>query len=407
MEISKTKSVVFSVFLTILSFVVIEVGVRGYFYATTSNSYYLFFGMVIDESKHDNQQDGYFKFFPNKTLHQGTSSHSIPTRINSQGFRGRDFLLAKSEQRRVVAMGGSSTFGYYSRDEYTYPSMMQSYLNEPGETTERYEVINTGIPHMKTRHIVKMLVAEVLSFKPDVITLYTGCNDTWNLYSLYGDQTRQKEGKLVSKLNATKHILTSRSLAFNKVNDLYINSDVSSFRFKHKNADDGLNKIVTYLYATQKIDEESFEKLSNRVRDQYQSNLQQIAKLSQENAIELLFVKQKYSLNKLKGRSEAVSLPYASAGGYNEEVRMARERLQQQGWLWIEEASILTHAMLMDALEIVAKENNVRVVDGISALDESPEYLKSYVHLSEEGNAVLARVIAHSVAELFVDEKSI
>lgn len=102
MEISKTKSVVFSIFLTILSFVVIEMGVRAYFYAATSNSYYLFFGFVLDESKHDNQKDGDFKLFPGKTLHQGTTSHSIPTRINSHGFRGRDFSLAKSGDEELL-----------------------------------------------------------------------------------------------------------------------------------------------------------------------------------------------------------------------------------------------------------------------------------------------------------------
>jgi len=407
MGISKTKNVVFSVFLTVLFFTVIELCARVYFYATTFNSNHLLFGLVADESKHNNLKDGYFKFFPDKILYQGTSSHTIPTKINSHGFRGQDFSITKGEGRRVVAMGGSSTFGYYSRDDYTYPSIMQSYLNEPGKTTERYEVINVGIPHMQTRHIVKMLGAEVLSFKPDVITLYIGCNDTWHLYSLFETQARQNMGSVASFMTATKKKLIRRSLAFKKINDLFINSDVSSFRFKHKNADDGLNKTVTYLYTSEKIGKEDIAKFSKMVRDQYESNLQQIAEMSMENGIELLFVKQKYSLNKLRSRAESSSLPYASASSYYDEVKMAEERLQRQGWLWLEEASILTHAMLIEAMVMVAEKNHIRILDGISALDGNPEYLKSYVHLSEEGNAVLARLIADEVAKLFVIEKAL
>jgi len=406
-EISKTKSVIFSIFLTLLFLFVIEMGVRAYFYLTTSNSYYLFYGFVIDESEHDNQKEGYFKFFPNKDLRQGTTSHTIPTRINSHGFRGQDFSIDRDERRRIVTMGGSSTFGYYSRDEFTYPSIMQSYLNESDNTTERYEVINVGIPHMQTKHIVKMLEAEVLSFKPDVITLYSGCNDTWSLYGLFEAQTRQQAGRVISLVNAIKSRLLRRSLAFKKANDLYINSDVSSFRFKQKEVDDGLNKVVTYLYESHKIDKADFEKFSKTVRDQYLSNLQQIVNLSREHSIKLLFVKQKYTLNKLRTRAGADPLPYASASGYYEEVAMAEKRLEQQGWLWLEEASLLTHVMLMDAMAKVAEENGIRMVDGISALDGNPEYLKSYVHLSEEGNAVLARVIAEGVSELLSGEQAL
>ena len=59
--------------------------------------------------------------------------------------------------------------------------------------------------------------------------------------------------------------------------------------------------------------------------------------------------------------------------------------------------------MLMDALMQVAAERNLTVVDGIAALDQDPGYLKSYVHLSEKGNAVLAKAIADRVAELFAN----
>lgn len=405
-RISRTRAVIFSIFFTLLSFFLIEAGVRLYYYVTTSNSYYLFFGFVVDESKHNNQKAGYFKFLPGKNLHQGTSSHSIPTRINSQGFRGQDFSIIKGDRRRVVTMGGSSTFGYYSRDLFTYPAILQSILNQSAKTAERYEVINVGIPHMQSLNIVKMLEAEVLSFDPDLITLYTGCNDTWTLYRLYEAQNAQEAGRIISLINRLKTKLVRNSLAFHKANDWYINSSISAFTFKHREADDGLNKTVTYLYTSHKIGKRDYEKFSTEVRDQYASNLRQIAQLSSDNHIRLLFIKQKYSLSKLRSAGLEEPLPYASAKGYFEEVDMAAQRMQQQQWLWLEEASLLTHAMLMEALQRVAEENRIRVVDGIAALDADPVYLKSYVHLSEAGNAVLAEAIARNIPALFADTQS-
>ena len=387
--------------VTMAFFAMLETGYRVYFYATTLNSYYLLFGLATDISKHNNKQDGYFKFFPSKTLHQGTGSHSIPTQINSHGFRGQNFTTKKGDTIRIVAMGGSSTFGYYSRDQYTYPAQLQSFLNETSNLHKQYEVINTGIPHMQTKHIVKMLTAELLSFQPDLLTLYSACNDTWNLYSLYRKHTEKKVGKLTAALFTVKDFLIHHSLAFHKANSWYISSDFSSFRFKIRKTDSKLNKTTVQLFTSQKISKKEFNFFSATVLQEYKKNLQEIINISQKNNTPLLLIKQKYTLNKLQTRSRESTLPYAKANSYSEEVEMAKQRMQEQGWLWIEEASLLTHSSLTAALETIAKTNDIQLIDSISNFDKDPDNLVSYVHLSEKGNAVLAKTIGTQISQLF------
>ncbi len=48
---------------------------------------------------------------------------------------------------------------------------------------------------------------------------------------------------------------------------------------------------------------------------------------------------------------------------------------------------------LMQILDDLASEHDVPLVDGMAHTNENPEHLVSWVHLSEEGNASLARSI--------------
>jgi len=101
---------------------------------------------------------------------------------NSLGFRGPDFSPSKPPDTfRIICLGGSSTFGFHNRDDETYPYSLQSLFN--GDTREtRVEVINAGFPCYNTGSIVSLLENELMNYSPDLMTLYTGYNDTeWPL----------------------------------------------------------------------------------------------------------------------------------------------------------------------------------------------------------------------------------
>ena len=100
-------------------------------------------------SKHDNEKRGYFKFFPNETkyIRDIDSGAIFPIKINSHGFRGKDFSISKPDDVvRVLTLGASSTFGFFNKDDETYPYLLEQRLNKLCHGSKRFEVINFAIP---------------------------------------------------------------------------------------------------------------------------------------------------------------------------------------------------------------------------------------------------------------------
>ena len=65
--------------------------------------------------------------------------------------------------------------------------------------------------------------------------------------------------------------------------------------------------------------------------------------------------------------------------------------------------TLLIHSALMNTLAEVAAEHQLPVVDFIGVLDKHPEYFSSYVHLTEDGNAALAKEIADQISLQIAD----
>ena len=98
-------------------------------------------------------------------------------RINSLGFRGEDIELKKPEGvYRVVAIGGSTTFGVYLPWANTYPYYLQEELRER-LGTDRIEVINAGLTGSTAAESFHRLPTQVLPLDPDMVIVYHAFND--------------------------------------------------------------------------------------------------------------------------------------------------------------------------------------------------------------------------------------
>jgi len=67
---------------------------------------------------------GYSKYFPHEKKVTESPNHKelYPVRINNHGSRGDDFEAARAPGTvRILTLGASSTFGYYDRDDETFP----------------------------------------------------------------------------------------------------------------------------------------------------------------------------------------------------------------------------------------------------------------------------------------------
>jgi lysophospholipase L1-like esterase len=100
--------------------------------------------------------------------------------VNSLGFRGDEIAPRKPEGVfRIVALGGSTTFGYHNSipsTEETWPYKLERELRQrfPDRSIE---VVNAGVPGYTLRNSLINFVARVTWLEPDLIIVYHGVND--------------------------------------------------------------------------------------------------------------------------------------------------------------------------------------------------------------------------------------
>jgi lysophospholipase L1-like esterase len=130
-------------------------------------------------------------------------------RINSLGYRGEDFTVAKNDARRVLVIGDSFTFGWGVNDQDTYPVRLQRLLSEdaPGK---RVEVINAGFAACYSPDTYYLyLKTEGLALEPDLIIvgLFVG-NDLDSQFAFENEWVEKDAGGLPARIrNVDLHVV--------------------------------------------------------------------------------------------------------------------------------------------------------------------------------------------------------
>lgn len=95
---------------------------------------------------------------------------------NSLGFRGPEFQN-KGKKRRVVTIGGSTTYCVDVSDKDTWPSHLEKLLGD------EYEVLNLGMPGHSTAEHLYLMGSLVPRLEPDLIVMQVGLNDLHCMHS--------------------------------------------------------------------------------------------------------------------------------------------------------------------------------------------------------------------------------
>ncbi len=106
-------------------------------------------------------------------LPQGSKRYSvngIEISHNSLGFRGAEFP-AKGVKKRVITIGGSTTYCVEVADKDTWPRQLENTLGDS------YEVLNLGVAGHGTAEHLYMMGSIASRLQPDVIVLQIGLND--------------------------------------------------------------------------------------------------------------------------------------------------------------------------------------------------------------------------------------
>ncbi len=90
----------------------------------------------------------------------------------------RSEAAATQRPHRVLCVGDSHTYGAGVSDAESYPSQLRAILERraPGQ----YSVTNLGVPGMSTAQVVRRLPEQLLRFRPEVVIVWAGVNDSWN-----------------------------------------------------------------------------------------------------------------------------------------------------------------------------------------------------------------------------------
>ena len=113
-------------------------------------------------------------------LHE-PEQHLNTLNINSHGFRGEEFDLKKQENEyRIVVVGSSMILGLgATSDNTTIPYILEQQMENYG--LEDVTVINAGIIAANSAGEIYMIDNILPKYEPDMIIVYEGYNDSWNI----------------------------------------------------------------------------------------------------------------------------------------------------------------------------------------------------------------------------------
>lgn len=305
--------------------------------------------------------EGYSKYQPNqrlKTPHPDTGV-GLPVTINSRGFRGRDFSATKAPGTiRVVTLGASSTFGFHNGDDETYPRQLQKLLAAEGDGRE-FEVINLGIPHMTSTNVLAVFLDVGLELEPDVVTLYTGHNDVHVL-----KDAPRRRAAWIPALHDLGASLSERLILVAKIH-AFMKGTFAGFRA----AD------------LEPVPEASAKLIANidRIHTECRTRGARFFAMTQQK------------------RSMMIPREQLQGVTYREEAAKVREKLAATGLLTAREFGMLAHERFMADLVAWARARDVPLVDVVGAMNQARHNIVSPVHLSRDGNTIVARALADAI----------
>lgn len=355
---------------TILVILGLEVLLRvGGFLWHDGSQYYLFYGFHglvgrVGISPWSVNDGSHFKFPPNYVLQGAAGQGAETARTNSLGFRGSDFLPRKPPGTfRIIALGGSSTFGFHNADTETYPYLLQRLLRAR-YPDRNIEVINAGFPYYNTGSVLSLLRHELLEYEPDVLTLYAAYNDSgWPLE--------------VSAAFRSAVWLQEHSMIYLVLKETVL-------------TDQRMYAVLGLLqrWFPSAPDRAMVEGRAEGIAERYRANVQAIADLARRRGIALILIRQPVTAHP-KNPAEYPS--------YQAEHEAVLRKLVEGEPLTNFEVQLLIHRRLIAELDAIARERDLPLVDNIAMVDRDRSRLTTWVHLTAEANLRLAEALAQAM----------
>jgi lysophospholipase L1-like esterase len=291
------------------------------------------------------------KVFPNGIKKHNPDLPEYKGIVNSLGFRSHEFTPRKGPGvYRIIATGGSTTAGYESDVDHTYPALLEKILNESAKGDKRFEVINAGIGEEEVPYVNSLLESELAGYGPDMATLYLTFN---HLHMRRGSISIPED--FYYKVYKFKEWLSGKSLLFLTLREKF------NLVFKRE------GPCLGDIYIPTKDPRTLAAGFLNtpEVFESYRIELEKFISICGEHNITPVFM------------TEACVC-------------------KNNTYLILGKGMEPVYKKMYGIMEQVAKKHNVIFIDTAKLMDAVPgkeRYFTDGLHLTSEGNAVLAGII--------------
>jgi len=167
--------------------------------------------------------------------------------VNSLHTRGEEFSKRKNPGVfRIVCIGDSSTYGaFINNDADTYCKVLEKMLNSVLNQNIRCEVINAGVPGYGTFQALSYLQKIIVTWHPDLVTVYIGVNNDYNITRYFNIEPRIKQPLIMRVNDFFEHSYAYDFLksCFLKIKIYFVNKFDKDFVFKYHQTSYELMKI--------------------------------------------------------------------------------------------------------------------------------------------------------------------
>jgi hypothetical protein len=377
-SINIKKKILVNLLIIILTLFFFELVFGIFFLINKSDSISIIFKPFINSSLNNLiQRNENYDFNTNKYIPGNYKNGNIEYYINSKGFRGPEYL-PNTNNRLLIAYGGSTTIGIEVSYEDTFPRILEKKM-EKG-----YDVLNFGVSSKSLKYIFERILSEFSEYKPDFIIIYNNRNSA--MYDTL-------EGKLSDDVftNKTSYLIF-------KLN-YYLENNIMSFKFF---------KNIYLRFIQIKVGVPHPSDISRSINLDYLSSgylslLEQIYNYTKEDS-KLVVVKQIYYIDsEIQKRLENNDIEkninlLKNYNNTNLQTMKYDNNLNQQEI--IDNYFILTNVILNQQLDILkSKYNEVTVVDPLNIFYNfnKNETTTDGLHLNELGNEILAESIFKAI----------
>lgn len=99
-------------------------------------------------------------------------------KINSLGYRGREWKKTKEDNEiHVFLVGGSTAFSFFANEKNSIHSKLEFFLNIESDKNNNYKVYSAAATGIGAEREYRLLSREIIKYSPDIIIFLTGWNN--------------------------------------------------------------------------------------------------------------------------------------------------------------------------------------------------------------------------------------